>query len=177
MAKIRIRKQPLPCNQSSLLPFYRAMYCPSSLHVAEHHSPGAVTKSVYTYASMLHDILENPRQHTLDHDVINLLGSSDPPAGFGFQHPRFYNLQQKHPRPLEPLRVCSSRLKRTLGNGVSLFRCGAVITDTCTSLLFKYSRSATIQTACQCDLRSYRLHRTRRPMTGNLSTNETTPIA
>ena len=74
------------------------MYGPSPLSVVG-YLPGAFPKTVYSYASMIHGILENPRQHTLDHDVLDLLGSSDPPAGFGFQHPRSYNLQQKYPRP------------------------------------------------------------------------------
>ena len=143
MAKTRIRKKPRPCTQPSLLPFHRAMYGPSPLIMAA-YLPGAFPKTVYNYASMIHDSLENPRQHTLDHDVIDLLGSSDPPAGFGFQHPRFYNLQQRQPRPLEPLRVSSSQSERTLRDVVSVFRCGEVTTDTFTSRLFEYSKSATI---------------------------------
>jgi hypothetical protein len=55
---------------------------------------------------MVHETLENPRQSKLDHDVNVVLGSSDPPPGFGFLHPRFYYLEQKRPAPMEPLRVC-----------------------------------------------------------------------
>ncbi len=55
---------------------------------------------------MVHETFESPRQYKLDHDVNAVLGSSDPPPGFGFLHPRFYYLEQKRPVPMEPLRVC-----------------------------------------------------------------------
>jgi cytochrome b subunit of formate dehydrogenase len=56
---------------------------------------------------MFHEKLEHPRQNKLDHDITTVLGSSDPPPGFGFLHPRFYYLEQKRPVPMEPLRVCT----------------------------------------------------------------------
>jgi hypothetical protein len=59
---------------------------------------------------MVHETLESPRQNKLDHDVHAVLGSSDPPPGFGFLHPRFYYLEQKRPVPMEPLRVSMSFL-------------------------------------------------------------------
>jgi hypothetical protein len=54
---------------------------------------------------MVYENLESPRQNKLHHDVNVVLGSSDPPPGFGFLHPRFYYLEQKRPGPMEPLRV------------------------------------------------------------------------
>lgn len=57
---------------------------------------------------MVNQTLESPRQNKLDHDVTAILGSSDPPPGFGFLHPRFYYLEQKRPIPLEPLQVSVS---------------------------------------------------------------------
>ena len=57
---------------------------------------------------MVHENLESPRQSKLDHDVHAVLGSSDPPPGFGFLHPRYYYLEQKRPVPMEPLRVSIS---------------------------------------------------------------------
>lgn len=63
---------------------------------------------MYEYAAIVHETLESPRQNKLDHDVNAVLGSSDPPPGFGFLHPRFYYLEQKRPVPMEPLRVCIS---------------------------------------------------------------------
>jgi len=76
--------------------------------------PGEVVipKSVYNYASMVHQILESPRQNKLEHDITAVLGTSDPPPGFGFLHPRFYYLEQKRPIPLEPLQVCIERTKK-----------------------------------------------------------------
>ncbi len=56
----------------------------------------------------MNQTLESPRQIKLDHDVTAILGSSDPPPGFGFLHPRFYYLEQKRPIPLEPLQVSIS---------------------------------------------------------------------
>jgi hypothetical protein len=67
-----------------------------------------IPKSVYNYATLVHQTLESPRQAKLDHDVTTVLGSSDPPAGFGFLYPQFYDLEQKRPIPLEPLRVSIS---------------------------------------------------------------------
>ena len=68
--------------------------------------PMIISKSVYQYASMLHETSESPRQNKLEHDVTAILGSSDPPPGFGFLHPRYYSLEQKRPTPMEPLQVC-----------------------------------------------------------------------
>lgn len=65
-----------------------------------------IPKSIYNYAAMVHQKLENPRQNKLEHDITTVLGTSDPPPGFGFLHPRFYYLEQKRPIPLEPLQVC-----------------------------------------------------------------------
>lgn len=65
-----------------------------------------IPRAVYDYAAVVHETLESPRQTKLDHDVNAVLGSSDPPPGFGFLHPRFYYLEQKRPVPMEPLRVC-----------------------------------------------------------------------
>jgi len=67
-----------------------------------------IPKAVYNYAAMVNHTLETPRQNKLDHDVSVILGSSDPPPGFGFLHPRFYYLEQKRPIPLEPLQVSIS---------------------------------------------------------------------
>jgi hypothetical protein len=78
---------------------------PSPSAVGE-HLPTIIPRSVYDYAAMVHEIVENPRQNKLNHDVNAVLGSSDPPAGFGFLHPRFYYLEQKRPIRMEPLRVC-----------------------------------------------------------------------
>jgi len=55
---------------------------------------------------MLYEKSEGPNQNKLNHDINAILGSSDPPPGFGFLHPRFYYLTQKRPIPMEPLRVC-----------------------------------------------------------------------
>ena len=70
-----------------------------------------IPRAVYDYASMVNHTLENPRQSKLDHDVSTILGSSDPPPGFGFLHPRFYYLEQRRPIPLEPLQVSSDAVK------------------------------------------------------------------
>jgi len=70
------------------------------------HLQTVIPRAVYDYAAMVHESLESPRQNKLDHDVHAVLGSSDPPPGFGFLHPRYYYLEQKRPVPMEPLRVC-----------------------------------------------------------------------
>ena len=49
--------------------------------------------------------MEGSSQNKLDHDITAILGSSDPPPGFGFLHPRFYYLEQNRPVPMDPLRV------------------------------------------------------------------------
>ena len=67
-----------------------------------------IPRAVYDYAAVVHERLESPRRAKLGHDVNAVLGSSDPPAGFGFLHPRFYYLEQKRPVPMEPLRVCQN---------------------------------------------------------------------
>ncbi len=78
---------------------------PSPSAVGEHLQT-VIPRAVYDYAAMVHESLESPRQNKLDHDVHAVLGSSDPPPGFGFLHPRYYYLEQKRPVPMEPLRVC-----------------------------------------------------------------------
>ncbi|CAF2169582.1 unnamed protein product [Rotaria magnacalcarata] len=77
---------------------------PSPSAVGEHLQT-FIPRAVYDYATVVHEKLESPRQNKLDHDVNAVLGSSDPPPGFGFLHPRFYYLEQKRPIPMEPLRV------------------------------------------------------------------------
>ncbi|CAF0750747.1 unnamed protein product [Rotaria sordida] len=77
---------------------------PSPSAVSEHLQT-FIPRSVYDYATVLHEKIESPRQTKLDHDVNAVLGSSDPPPGFGFLHPRFYYLEQKRPVPMAPLRV------------------------------------------------------------------------
>jgi hypothetical protein len=64
-----------------------------------------IPRAVYDYATVVNRKLESPRQNKLDHDIMAMLGSSDPPPGFGFLHPRFYYLEQARPVPLEPLQV------------------------------------------------------------------------
>ena len=78
---------------------------PSPSAVGE-HLQRFIPQSVYDYAAMVHATLESPRQNKLEHDIHAVLGSDDPPPGFGFLHPRFYSLEQKRPVPMEPLRVC-----------------------------------------------------------------------
>ncbi|CAF2406764.1 unnamed protein product [Rotaria sp. Silwood2] len=77
---------------------------PSPSAISE-HLQAIIPRSIYEYAAVVHEKLESPRQTKLDHDVNAVLGSSDPPPGFGFLHPRFYYLEQKRPVPMEPLRV------------------------------------------------------------------------
>ncbi|CAF0742395.1 unnamed protein product [Rotaria sp. Silwood1] len=77
---------------------------PSPSAVSEHLQT-IIPRAVFDYAAIVHEKLESPRQTKLDHDVNAVLGSSDPPPGFGFLHPRFYYLEQKRPVPMEPLRV------------------------------------------------------------------------
>lgn len=77
---------------------------PSPSAVGEHLQT-IIPRSVYDYAAMVHETFESPRQTKLDHDVNAVLGSNDPPPGFGFLHPRFYYLEQKRPVPMDPLRV------------------------------------------------------------------------
>ncbi len=69
------------------------------------HVQTIIPRAVYDYAAMVHETFEGPRQNKLDQDVSAVLGSNDPPPGFGFLHPRFYYLEQKRPVPMEPLRV------------------------------------------------------------------------
>ncbi|CAF0911594.1 unnamed protein product [Adineta ricciae] len=57
-----------------------------------------VPMAVYGYASTIH-------QNRLDEDVSAILGSSDPPAGFGNLHPPVHYLRQQRPFPLDPLPV------------------------------------------------------------------------
>jgi hypothetical protein len=77
-----------------------------STSVVDEQIQTVIPKAVYDYAAMVNHTLESPRQNKLDHDVATVLGSSDPPPGFGFLHPRFYYLEQNRPIPLEPLQVC-----------------------------------------------------------------------
>ena len=86
--------------------------------------PAIIPKSVYRYANMVRGSLETPRQTKLDHDVSAILGSSDPPAGFGFLHPRFYSLEQNRPTPMEPLQVRSfDPFQFSLSLGIIRARC------------------------------------------------------
>ncbi|UJR33272.1 hypothetical protein I4U23_020727 [Adineta vaga] len=62
------------------------------------------TRSVYDYAAVVYSKAEDPHQNRLDHDIQKILGSSDPPPGFGFLHPKVYYLTQNRPTPMEPLR-------------------------------------------------------------------------
>ncbi|CAF1513424.1 unnamed protein product [Adineta ricciae] len=57
-----------------------------------------IPRAVYDYASMVH-------QNRFDEDVSAVLGSSDPPAGFGNLHPPIHYLRQQRPFPLDPLPV------------------------------------------------------------------------
>ena len=76
----------------------------STLYLAQQMSD-SLSKSVYKYATHVHEIFEHPRQTKLDHDITKILGSSDPPPGFGFLHPRFYSFEQERPSPMKPLQV------------------------------------------------------------------------
>ncbi len=54
------------------------------------------SRSVFDYATMLYEKSEGPYQNKLNHDINAILGSSDPPPGFGFLHPRvYYGIIQK----------------------------------------------------------------------------------
>ncbi|CAF0874711.1 unnamed protein product, partial [Didymodactylos carnosus] len=63
-----------------------------------------IPRSLYDYAATVHEMFESPRYSKLHHDVSTVLGSADPPPGFGFLHPRFYYLEQKRPVPMQPLK-------------------------------------------------------------------------
>ena len=93
-------------NKGSL---YRPTLNPSTTFINEPVQM-VIPKSVYDYASLVHQTLEGPRQTKLDHDISTVLGTSDPPPGFGFLHPRFYYLEQKRPIPLKPLQVSIENL-------------------------------------------------------------------
>ncbi|CAF4412040.1 unnamed protein product [Rotaria sp. Silwood2] len=77
----------------------------SSSSIIDDQTQVTIPKAVYDYAAVVRQALETPRQSKLDHDVATVLGSSDPPPGFGFLQPQFYYLEQTRPVPLEPLRV------------------------------------------------------------------------
>ncbi|CAF3377551.1 unnamed protein product [Rotaria socialis] len=77
----------------------------SSLSLITNQTQTAISKSVYDYATVVRQTLKTPRQNKLDHDIATVLGSSDPPPGFGFLHPQFYYLEQTRPVPLEPLQA------------------------------------------------------------------------
>lgn len=86
--------------------FFRSHGDPSPSAVGEQLQT-IIPRAVYDYAAVVHERLESPRHAKLGQDVTAVLGSSDPPPGFGFLHPRFYYLEQKRPIPMEPLRVCA----------------------------------------------------------------------
>ena len=77
----------------------------SSSTILSEAVPVVISRSVYDYAAKIHETFETPRQNKLEQDVTTILGSGDPPAGFGFLHPRYYSLEQKRPTPMEPLQV------------------------------------------------------------------------
>ena len=83
---------------------------PTSPPVDENGLQAVFTKSVYNYATVIYSKSEDSHPNKLDHDIQKILGSSDPPPGFGFLHPKVYYLTQNRPIPLEPLRVCISIL-------------------------------------------------------------------
>lgn len=78
-------------------------------HISQQTSSN-LQRSIYQYASHYQEIFEHPRQSKLEDDVTKILGSSDPPAGFGFLHPRFYSLEQERPSPMKPLQVRQNRI-------------------------------------------------------------------
>ena len=102
--KCKNSKRKIKSNCSFLL-FDRSHEDPSPSAVGEHLQP-IVSQAIYNYAAMVHENLESPHQNKLDHDVQIVLGSSDPPPGFGCLYPRFYYLEQKRPVSMGPLRVC-----------------------------------------------------------------------
>ncbi|CAF1086093.1 unnamed protein product [Rotaria sordida] len=76
-----------------------------SLSIIDDQTQITIPKAVYDYAAVVRQTLETPRQTKLAHDVATVLGSNDPPPGFGFLHPQYYYLEQTRPTPLEPLPV------------------------------------------------------------------------
>lgn len=92
-------------NSRILFARFRSHDDPSPSAVGE-QLQAVIPRAVYEYAAVVQEIREDPRQAKLKDDVQAVLGSSDPPAGFGFLHPRYYYLEQKRPIPMEPLRVC-----------------------------------------------------------------------
>jgi hypothetical protein len=96
-----------PKIEVSIFIYHRPTDAPSS-SLVENPVQVVIPRAVYDYASMVNHTLENPRQNKLDHDVTAVLGSSDPPPGFGFLYPQFYYLEQKRPVPLKPLQVSIS---------------------------------------------------------------------
>lgn len=100
--------------------FLRTIHNPST-SVEKKSIEVVIPRAVYDYASMVNHTFESPRQNKLDHDVSTILGSSDPPAGFGFLHPRFYYLEQKRPIPLQPLQVSFVSEKEMNSFNKSLF--------------------------------------------------------
>ncbi|CAF2150101.1 unnamed protein product [Rotaria magnacalcarata] len=88
----------------------------SSLSLITNQTQTVISKSVYDYATVVRQALKTPRQNKLDHDVATVLGSSDPPPGFGFLHPQFYYLEQTRPVPLEPLQANCIREARSINN-------------------------------------------------------------
>ncbi|CAF3636157.1 unnamed protein product [Adineta steineri] len=77
----------------------------SSSVKTDDHVQKPVSKAVYDYATMFHQTMEESRQNRLNEDVTTILGSSDPPPGFGVLHPPVRYLKQKCPFPLDPLPV------------------------------------------------------------------------
>ncbi|CAF1076146.1 unnamed protein product [Adineta steineri] len=76
-----------------------------SAHVEDNVKP-TYTRSVYRYAAKIYGKSEDPHQTKLDQDINAILGSSDPPPGFGYLQSNIYYLTQQRPIPLEPLQVC-----------------------------------------------------------------------
>lgn len=83
---------------------YRLLNEPSSTLINS-ETQTVIPKSVYDYATIVRQSLKTPRQNKLDSDVATVLGTSDPPPGFGFLHPQVYYLEQTRPVPLEPLQA------------------------------------------------------------------------
>jgi len=69
------------------------------------HVKKFIPRAVYDYATIFQQTLESSYKNRFNQDIATVHGSSDPPPGFGFLHPRFRYLQQKRPIPLEPLPV------------------------------------------------------------------------
>jgi hypothetical protein len=71
----------------------------------DEHTRAVIRRSVYDYAAIVHEQLESSCRNKLDDDIAGVLGSSDPPPGFGYCRPKVYYLEQRRPLPMEPLPV------------------------------------------------------------------------